>query len=224
MLLLICAELPLLAGAALPLMKKGPCRLRVSWTMGFVCLTSLLALALAVLGDAEIFQAFSRDEALCFSLRLDQPGRLLLALIGVLCPPSVLFALEAMRDDPRRTAFFSLYLIAFGALILMALAGNLLTLFLGFTLLTGLGLPLTGHTRDRDGFLAQRRYGRCLGIGWILALTAAVGFGLRAWAPFSGAAKACRRPAYGKRRCACFRSWGSGRWRECCPCPAGWRK
>ena len=177
MLLLICAELPLLAGAALPLMKKGPCRLRVSWTMGFVCLTSLLALALAVLGDAEIFQAFSRDEALCFSLRLDQPGRLLLALIGVLCPPSVLFALEAMRDDPRRTAFFSLYLIAFGALILMALAGNLLTLFLGFTLLTGLGLPLTGHTRDRDGFLAQRRYGRCLGIGWILALTAAVGFG-----------------------------------------------
>ena len=192
MLLLICAELPVVAGAVLPLMKKGPSRLRVIWTVGIVWLTSALAIALAFSGKAEMLRAFSGDEARSFSLGLDQPGRLLLLLIGVLCPPAVLFALEAMRDDPRRTAFFSWYLISFGALILMACAGNLLTLFLAFTVLAGLGLPLTGHTRDRDGFRAQRHYGRCVGIGWILALTAVVGFSLAGLGAFRWGGRSMR--------------------------------
>lgn len=176
MLLLLCVLLPILLGAALPLLPgKGP-KASALWSLTGVCLTAALLLAAVFSGRDERFALFAGAAPFCFALRLDGAARLYLALTAVLWPPAVLFALEMMRTAPRRDAFFAWYTAAMGAAVLTGCAGNLLTLLLAFLLTVLAGWPLVRHMRDGDSLKASRSYAVCAAAGGLLALVCAAGF------------------------------------------------
>lgn len=102
-----------------------------------------------------LFRLFS---GLRVTLRLDGMGRIFAGLIACLWPLAVLYALDYMRHEERKTTFFAYYLMTYGVTVGVAFAGNLLTLYLFYELLTLVTFPLVLHSMTKEAAIASRKY------------------------------------------------------------------
>ncbi|MBQ9263077.1 MAG: proton-conducting membrane transporter [Clostridia bacterium] len=176
MLLLVCALLPLVLGAALPglhIRRRGA---RMAYVLLSTCLTSALALYLIVNGGGERIEIFHLTDTLTCTLTLDGAGKVYLALAAVLWPLAVLYAIDYMKHEKREGHFFTWYTMTYGAAVLLAFAQNLFTLYIAYEFLTLFTLPLVWHELDKESIRAVRIYMLFLFSGAALGFVALVGF------------------------------------------------
>ena len=91
-------------------------------------------------------------------LRADPLGRLFALLIAVIWFAVAFFAFEYMNHEGHRERFFSFYLLTLGALMGVCFAGNLVTLYMFYELMTLCSVPLVLHIGTRRAFDAAWRY------------------------------------------------------------------
>ena len=107
---------------------------------------------------------------LCLTLSLDGFGKLFSLLAAFMWLMSGLFSQEYMRHEENRGRYYAFLLLSEGALMVLCFAGNYLTLYLGFELMTLLSAPLALHTQTgaarRGGlkYLFYSVFGACLGL------------------------------------------------------------
>ena len=107
---------------------------------------------------------------LCLTLSLDGFGKLFSLLAAFMWLMSGLFSQEYMLREENRGRYYAFLLLSEGALTLLCFAGNYLTLYLGFELMTILSAPLALHTQTdaarRGGlkYLFYSVFGACLGL------------------------------------------------------------
>ena len=107
---------------------------------------------------------------LCLMLSLDGFGKLFSLLAAFMWLMSGLFSQEYMAHEENRGRYYALLLLSEGALMLLCFAGNYLTLYLGFELMTLLSAPLALHSQTdaarRGGlkYLFYSVFGACLGL------------------------------------------------------------
>ena len=80
--------------------------------------------------------------SLTVKFQMDAMGSVFLSLIGFLWPLATLYAFEYMKHEERKPAFFAYYLMTYGITAGIALAGNLVTLYLFYEMLTLVTFPL----------------------------------------------------------------------------------
>ncbi len=68
------------------------------------------------------------------------------------------FAFEYMKHEEHEDRYFGFYLIVMGVLIGLDHAGNLITLYLFFELMTLTSLPMVLHTLSHDAVMAGLKY------------------------------------------------------------------
>lgn len=90
--------------------------------------------------------------------RLDGMGSVFAGLVACLWPLAVLYSFEYMRHEKRRISFFAYYLMTYGVTVGIAFAGNLITLYLFYELLTLVTFPLVLHPMTKEAVRASRRY------------------------------------------------------------------
>lgn len=179
--LLICALLPVALGGLISLLRNAKRGLRMTVALLSACLTSAFVGYLAFTDGGERYELFRLTDQFVFALRLDGAGRVYIGLAAALWPLSVLYAIEYMRHEKREGNFFSWYLIAYGAAVLLAAADNLFTLYISYELLTLFTVPLVWHAQDDASTKAALQYmlyligGAALGFMAMLGLS---GFGL----------------------------------------------
>ena len=156
--LLICALLPVALGGLISLLRNAKRGLRMTAALLSACLTSAFVGYLAFIGGGERYELFRLTEQFVFALRLDGAGKVYIGLAAALWPLSVLYAIEYMRHEKREGNFFSWYLIAYGAAVLLAAADNLFTLYISYELLTMFTVPLVWHEQDDASTKAALRY------------------------------------------------------------------
>lgn len=155
--LLVCAVvLPLLGGAMLPLAGKDRRVLRLT-VLAVLILEAGVVTALLVRPDTELF-LFAMTDTLTVSLRMDGVSRLFLAVAAYGFLITGVYAFAYLSHDGRESSFFSFYLLSLGALVGMDLAGNLITMYLFFELVTLLSMPLVLHDRTEDSIRAALKY------------------------------------------------------------------
>ena len=140
---------------------------------GFRLMADRLAMA-----PEDAGQGVSLPNPFVFSLGLDGAGRVYLGLAALLWPLSTLYAVEYMRHEQRAGHFYSWYLCSYSAVIFLAAAKNLFTLYIFYELLTLCTVPLVWHKRDEESTKAALVYMLYLFGGAALGLIAAVGFGV----------------------------------------------
>ena len=119
--------------------------------------------------DGEITVLTVTPELYVF-LRLDGLGRLFSLLVAFMWLMSGLFSREYMAHDKDEGRYYAFLLLSEGALETLCFAGNYMTLYLGFELMTLLSTPLALHTRTegarRGGmkYLLYSVFGACLGL------------------------------------------------------------
>lgn len=90
--------------------------------------------------------------------KLDGMGSVFAALIAFLWPLATLYALEYMRKEQRKSEFFAYYTMTYGVTAGVALAGNLLTMYLFYEMLTLVTFPLVLYSMTKEAVRASRRY------------------------------------------------------------------
>lgn len=103
---------------------------------------------------------------LSLSLSLEPLGLLFGTVAAVLWPITTVYAAGYMRanSEERQNAFFAAFAASIAGAQLIALAGDLLTLFVGYEWLTLATWPLVTHKRNADALRGGRIY-----LGFLLA-------------------------------------------------------
>ena len=125
----------------------------------FLLLTVQLALV-AVLGAraAEPAQILTLAGGVRLVLQADALGRLFSLLICAVWLAVAVFAFEYMNHEGHRERFFGFYLMTLGAMMGVCFAGNLVTLYLFYEMMTLLSVPLVLHIGTRKALDAAYRY------------------------------------------------------------------
>ncbi len=162
MLILGALLLPLLAALLIGLSHAKPLLRDV------VCLASALLLPLLVLPLVDPVLAGVRPSLILGQLlpgleirfEVEPLGLLFAGVAALLWPINTLYSIGYMRanQESHQTRFYICFAIALSSTLWVAYAGNLLTLFIGYEMLTLSTYPLVVHQGDRQSIRAGRVY------------------------------------------------------------------
>ena len=158
MMMAVAILLPMLGGALIPLLpfkKKIWMRFYIE---GVVLLTSALVLALMFHRPEETFVLFELTGDLYISFKLDGLGTVFAGIVSLLWPLATLYAFEYMEQEHHEKIFFFFYTMTYGVTLGIAMAGDVLTMYCFYEMLTLVTLPLVMFTLSREAILASRTY------------------------------------------------------------------
>lgn len=155
--LILPVVLPIVGGALTPLLHLSE-KKRNLYLETLVLVTSALALLCVLRRPEEGFTMFHLTGNLDFALRLDGLGSMFTCLIATLWPLATLYAFEYMRHEKRTTSFFAFYTMTYGVTLGIAMAKNLVTMYLFYELLTLVSVYLVMHPMTRKALRASRVY------------------------------------------------------------------
>ncbi len=126
-------------------------------------ITSLLACSASVWLSAFLvanssFTLLNFTNELTFSLRLDGAGKLFSCLSATLWPITAIYAFDYMKHEEHLNMFYCFFVMAFGATMGIAMAENILTMYLFYEMLTLTTIPLVAHGMTKKHNRAARKY------------------------------------------------------------------
>ncbi len=151
--------LPILSGLLLLFLQGKWFHRTVKCTLIFLVLlaTSVLT-AMLIFGEDYEFVLWKLTNVLEIRVKMDQLTRLFAGMTVVAWTLGGLFSFEYMKHEENEDRYFGFYLIVMGVLIALDHAGNLVTLYLFFELMTLTSLPLVLHNRSREAVMAGLKY------------------------------------------------------------------
>ena len=158
--LLIPVALPLLAGGVVLLLRHHP-RARESASVLVGVALGAVVLSLWPMVDEEVrLDLWTWLPGISLSLALEPLGLLFASVAAVLWPLTTVFSVGYMRStrEENLTRFYFLFALAIAAAMWVALSANLVTLFIGYEVLTFATWPLVSHQGDPAGRRGGRTY------------------------------------------------------------------
>ncbi|MCD8067731.1 MAG: proton-conducting membrane transporter [Lachnospiraceae bacterium] len=150
--------LPMLAGVVVFFLPFRSRKHMEIFLMSMVILTSILVWYLILRESVESFVVVYFTGNLQIKLEMDGLSKVFAGLVSVLWPFSTLYSFEYMEHEKHEKVFFLFYTVTYGVTLGIALAGNLLTMYFFYELLTLSTVPLVIHTLSREAILAARKY------------------------------------------------------------------
>ena len=120
-------------------------------------LTAALACATVFGGEMEL-KLFSLGKNMDIFFRVDQVGRLFAMVVTVIWVLAGIYAFEYMKHEKEEKRYFGFYLVVFGVLLALVFAGNLLTFYLFYELMTLLSFPLVLHSKTKEAIMGGLKY------------------------------------------------------------------
>lgn len=130
------------AVAALALTVVSVALLLVSYGSGSVAELTLLTLT----------------KGLDITFRLDHLGAFFLGFIALIWLLGGIFSVEYLHHEHHKRRFWGFYLLTLCALQGLSLAGNLVTIYLFFEMMTLVSMPLVLHTQSHEAVMAGLKY------------------------------------------------------------------
>ena len=157
-LMLAVILLPIIGSAPLFLYKWEKRRAMRVYLETVVCMTTFLVWYLLLAGPTEPFTVVYFTGNLAIQFKIDGLSAMFAGLVSALWPFATLYSFEYMQHEGRERGFFLFYTMTYGVTLGIALAGNLLTMYFFYELLTLVTVPLVMHSLTREAILASRKY------------------------------------------------------------------
>lgn len=158
-LILLSILTPILIGTYLLIRKEHADRkhLLVTVGIGFI-LTDALVSAALITAYGTSYTLFYLTETLPIIFAVDEMSVLFasVTLIVFLC--AGFFSFEYMKHETKEKRYYGFYMIVFGVLNALCFAGNLVTYYLFFEMLTLSSMPLVLHNGSREAIMAGLKY------------------------------------------------------------------
>lgn len=150
---------PVLMGIYLLVRKemKNRKNLLITVGMAFIITTVLVVLTLCLSGD-EMLNLFSLTDRLPILFKVDDVSVIFSVMTIIIFICAGIFSFEYMKHEEKEKRYYGYYLIVLGVLIALCFAGNLITFYLFFELLTLTSMPLVLHNGSREAVMAGLKY------------------------------------------------------------------
>lgn len=149
---------PFLGGILIPLIPFKSRTARNIYTEGLILINAVLVAVLLFNPPQGVLEVIKFTGNLRFAFKVDGMATLFAGMISFLWPLATLYAFEYMTKEEHGDIFFMFYSMTYGVTLGIALAGNLLTLYCFYEMLTLVTVPLVLHTLTREAVLASRKY------------------------------------------------------------------
>lgn len=121
-------------------------------------LTALLSILAMVMEKGKIFFVFNLTENLPILFKIDETGIVFAAVAVIVMLCGGFFSFEYMQSGQNEKRYYGFYLIVFGVLMGLCFAGNLITFYLFFEILTLVSMPLVLHNGTKEAIMAGLKY------------------------------------------------------------------
>lgn len=133
-------------------------RAREIYLETIVLLTSVLAWICLICVRNEPITVYSFTSGFSISFSVDGLGSLFAGMISLMWPLVMLYAFSYMREEKRKNGFFAFYVMTYGAALGIALAADMITMYVFYEMLTLVTIPLVSYYGDHDSMYAGRKY------------------------------------------------------------------
>lgn len=160
--ILISIFFPIVAGACLLLkgtLHEAKSRKPLLITVSTVfAVTAVLVYLACSLSAGELFTFFHLTDKLPILFRIDEISIIFVVIALLIFVCAGIYSFEYMKHEEKEHRYFGFYLIVLGVLIALCFAGNLITFYLFFELLTVSSFPLVLHNRSKEAIMAALKY------------------------------------------------------------------
>ncbi|MBO5303377.1 MAG: proton-conducting membrane transporter [Lachnospiraceae bacterium] len=156
--LLLPVFLPILAGIVLLLKKEYQERKSLLSYVGIVLVVTGILAVYAMFSVTEGVTLFYLTKTLPVYFKADMLGRFFALVVTIVWILAGFFSFEYMKHEKNEKRYFGFYLITYGVLLGLDFAGNLVTLYLFYEMMTLLSMPLVLHTQTRESVMAGLKY------------------------------------------------------------------
>ncbi len=119
--------------------------------------TAILAYAMIVGEETELL-LFSLGEKMHIFFRMDAVSRLFAAVVTVVWVLAGFYSFEYMKHEKEEKRYFGFYLMVFGVLLALCFAGNLITYYLFYEMMTLLSMPMVLHSKTKEALMGGLKY------------------------------------------------------------------
>lgn len=156
--LIIPVFLPIVLGAILFFIPFKNQKQRNTYVIAALLAASLSVWLAAFLVPENSFTILQFTDGLSFSLRLDGAGKIFSCLSATLWPITAIYAFDYMKHEEHHQMFYCFFVMAFGTTMGIAMAENILTMYLFYEMLTLTTIPLVAHGMTKKHNRAARKY------------------------------------------------------------------
>ena len=125
-------------------------------SVGFA-ITTVFSLVILIEGDLQL-HLFSIGENMNIYFHVDDMSRVFGTIVTVVMPLVGIYAFEYMGHYKEEKRFFGFFLMVYGVLLALTYAGNLVTFYLFYELMSLSSVPLVFHFRSREAIMAGHKY------------------------------------------------------------------
>ena len=156
--LILSVLIPVLWGLALLLWPEFRRRnVLLAVTGAGLAVAAALGLGAAFGGEGELL-LFSLGKNLDLYFRVDGMGRLFAVVVILVWVLAGFYAFEYMKHEKEEKRYFGFYVMVFGVLHGLVFAGNMVTYYLFFEMMTLLSMPLILHNRSKEAIMGGMKY------------------------------------------------------------------
>ena len=145
------------AAAGLGRLSASKRRLLSVTVMVVLSVSAAAAILLAWTGDRSLI-LFRLVEDMPVMFSVDRLGWLFVTVISVIWLAAGVYSLKYMDHEGDEKRYFGFYLLLYGVLVAMDFAGNLVTMYLFYELVTIMSFPLVLHNNSRESIMAALKY------------------------------------------------------------------
>lgn len=120
-------------------------------------LSALFGFTVILHGNVEML-LFSFGKNLNLYFHADNTGRLFAAVVTLVWLLAGFYSFEYMKHEKEEKRYFGFYLIVFGVLYALTFAGNLITYYLFYEMMTLLSVPLVLHSKTKEAIMGGLKY------------------------------------------------------------------
>lgn len=158
-LMLLPILFPILMGISLLVRKEMKNRPALLITTGVsLIITALLGLLAIILARGEMLLLFNLTATLPIIFKIDNMGMVFAGMTMIVFVCAGFFSFEYMKHEQKEKRYYGYYLIVFGILMALCFAGNIITFYLFFEILTLSSMPLVLHNGSREAVMAGLKY------------------------------------------------------------------
>ena len=122
-----------------------------------LAITTVLSLAILIIGDMQL-HLFSIGDNMNIYFHADKMGRIFITIVTIVLPLVGIYAFEYMGHYEEEKRFFGFYLMVYGVLLALSYAGNIVTFYLFYEMMSIFSMPLVFHFRTREAIMAGLKY------------------------------------------------------------------
>ena len=163
----LAIETPVIGGSMNPAQENAAAGLAKISASRRRLLSVTVMIVLSVSAAAAMLPAWTGDRSLILfrlvedipiMFKVDRLGWLFVTIISVLWLAVGVYSLRYMDHEGDEKRYFGFYLLLYGMLVALDFAGNLVTMYLFYELVTIVSFPLVLHNNSRESIMAALKY------------------------------------------------------------------